>query len=105
MHADSVETGHAASLARPGGNITGLALLQTEINRTGFEILISAVPASDRQPAGGADDARVKDLRNASTAGQYQEAETRCQSVGRSDYAVSESNRIRAQQWFAGRET
>jgi len=78
---------------------------QTEINRKGFEILISAVAAPDRQPAGGADDARVKDLRNGSTAGQYQEAETRCQSVGRSDYAVSEANRIRAQQWFAGRGT
>jgi hypothetical protein len=29
VHADPVATGHVASLARPGGNITGLALLQT----------------------------------------------------------------------------
>jgi putative ABC transport system substrate-binding protein len=48
MHADPVGTGHVVSLARPGGNITGLALLQTEINRKGFEILISAVPMAKR---------------------------------------------------------
>src|SRR5713226_7815614 len=48
VHADPVGTGHVASLARPGGNITGLALLQTEINRKGLEILISAVPAAKR---------------------------------------------------------
>jgi putative ABC transport system substrate-binding protein len=48
MHADPVGTGHVASLARPGGNITGLALLQTEINRKGLEILISVVPKAKR---------------------------------------------------------
>jgi len=47
-HADPVGTGHVASLARPGGNITGLSVLQTEINRKGFEILISTVPAAKR---------------------------------------------------------
>ena len=36
---------------------------------------------------------------NASSAGVYHEAETRCQSAGRSVYAVIESNRIRAQPW------
>jgi ABC-type uncharacterized transport system substrate-binding protein len=48
MHADPVGTGHVVSFARPGGNITGLALLQTEINRKGFEILVSAVPMAKR---------------------------------------------------------
>jgi putative ABC transport system substrate-binding protein len=48
MHSDPVESGHVVSLARPGGNITGLALQQTEINRKGFEILISAVPMAKR---------------------------------------------------------
>jgi ABC-type uncharacterized transport system substrate-binding protein len=48
MHADPVGTGDVVSLARPGGNITGLALLQTEINRKGFEILISAVRMAKR---------------------------------------------------------
>src|SRR5262245_12237901 len=46
MHADPVRTGHVASLARPGGHITGLALMQTEIYRKELELLISAVPGA-----------------------------------------------------------
>ena len=48
VHADPVATGHVASLAKPGGNITGLSLLLTEIYRKGFEILISTIPAAKR---------------------------------------------------------
>lgn len=47
-HADSVGTGHVASLARPGGNITGLAALQTELGPKGLELLRSVVPAIAR---------------------------------------------------------
>jgi putative ABC transport system substrate-binding protein len=47
-HADPEGTGHVASLARPGGNITGLALLQTEFGPKGLELLISAVPVAKR---------------------------------------------------------
>jgi putative ABC transport system substrate-binding protein len=47
-HADSVETGHVASLARPGGNITGMALLQIELGPKGLELLHSVVPAAAR---------------------------------------------------------
>ena len=36
------------SLARPGGNITGLAMLLTDLDRKGLEILISAVPMAKR---------------------------------------------------------
>ena len=43
IHADPVATGHVASLARPGGNITGLAILQTELGAKGLEILRSVV--------------------------------------------------------------
>src|SRR2546426_3117884 len=48
VQADPVAPGHVASLAKPGGNITGLSLLLTEIYRKGFEILISTVPAAKR---------------------------------------------------------
>jgi ABC-type uncharacterized transport system substrate-binding protein len=48
MHADPERTGHVTSLARPGGHITGLALMQTEIYRKELEILISTVPAAKR---------------------------------------------------------
>jgi putative ABC transport system substrate-binding protein len=48
MHADPVGTGHVASVARPGGHITGLALMQTEIYRKELEMLIAAVPRARR---------------------------------------------------------
>ena len=35
-HADPVGTGHVASLARPGGNITGLAVLMTDLAPKGL---------------------------------------------------------------------
>jgi putative ABC transport system substrate-binding protein len=48
VHADPIGTGHVASLARPGGNITGLALLQTELGTKGLEVLSAVVPGAKR---------------------------------------------------------
>jgi putative ABC transport system substrate-binding protein len=48
MHADPIRTGHVASLARPGGNVTGLAILMTEVVVKGLEILLAAVPKAKR---------------------------------------------------------
>ena len=48
VHADPVGTGHVASLARPGGNITGLAVLMTDLAPKGLELLVSAVPMAKR---------------------------------------------------------
>ena len=47
-HADPVGTGHVASLAKPGGNITGMAVLQTELGPKGLELLHAVVPAATR---------------------------------------------------------
>jgi putative tryptophan/tyrosine transport system substrate-binding protein len=47
-HADPVGTGHVASLARPGGHITGLAVLHTELSVKGLEFLRAAVPEATR---------------------------------------------------------
>ena len=47
-HADPVATGHVASLARPGGNITGLSALQTELGPKGLELLSTVIPAAKR---------------------------------------------------------
>jgi len=44
MSEDMVEAGLVASLARPGGNITGLSLLSPELDGKRQEILIEAVP-------------------------------------------------------------
>jgi len=48
VHADPVGTGHVASLARPGGNITGLASLLTDLAPKLLELLGSAVPLAKR---------------------------------------------------------
>jgi putative ABC transport system substrate-binding protein len=48
VHADPVRTGHVTSLARPGGNITGLANLMTDLAPKGLELLSSAVPVAKR---------------------------------------------------------
>jgi putative ABC transport system substrate-binding protein len=48
VHADPVRTGHVASLARPGGNITGLANLNTDLAPKELELLSAAVPVAKR---------------------------------------------------------
>ncbi|MGH2362290.1 MAG: ABC transporter substrate-binding protein, partial [bacterium] len=47
-HADPIGSGHVTSLARPGGNITGLSLMMTETNVKGLELLKEAVPRLSR---------------------------------------------------------
>jgi ABC-type uncharacterized transport system substrate-binding protein len=47
-HADPLETGHVASLARPGGHITGLSLQLTDLYGKGLEFLRAAVPEATR---------------------------------------------------------
>jgi putative ABC transport system substrate-binding protein len=47
-HADPVGIGDVASLARPGGNITGLSMLLTDLAAKELEILTEAVPQAKR---------------------------------------------------------
>jgi putative ABC transport system substrate-binding protein len=47
-HADAVSLGHVASLARPGGNITGLSMLLTELAAKELEIMKQALPHMKR---------------------------------------------------------
>jgi putative ABC transport system substrate-binding protein len=47
-HADPIGTGHVVSLSRPGGNITGLSQLTTELNAKALEVLKEAVPQATR---------------------------------------------------------
>jgi putative tryptophan/tyrosine transport system substrate-binding protein len=48
VHADPVGIGHVASLAHPGGNITGLTMLLTDLAAKELEILKEAVPRARR---------------------------------------------------------
>jgi putative tryptophan/tyrosine transport system substrate-binding protein len=47
-HADPVGVGHVQSLAHPGGNLTGLSMLNTELAAKELEILHEAIPQSTR---------------------------------------------------------
>jgi putative tryptophan/tyrosine transport system substrate-binding protein len=47
-HADPVGVGHVKSLARPGGNITGLTMLLTDLVTKEMEILKEALPQATR---------------------------------------------------------
>ena len=48
LHADPVGSGHVASLRRPGGNMTGLSVVQSEFSAKGLELLKQAVPRATR---------------------------------------------------------
>ena len=47
-HADPVGLGHVASLSRPGGNITGLSVAQSEFTAKSVEMLKETVPHTTR---------------------------------------------------------
>jgi putative ABC transport system substrate-binding protein len=68
---DPVGAGLVASLARPGGNVTGFSGLSVELNTKRLEILKDAVPKLARvgllRPAGGSD-RQPKELRAAAVA-------------------------------------
>src|SRR5207253_7605226 len=72
---DPVGSGLVASLARPGGNVTGLSSLSPELNTKRLEILKDAVPKLARvgllRPTGVSNlarDLQLKDLRPAALA-------------------------------------
>ncbi len=48
QHADPVGTGHVASLGRPGGNITGVSMLLTDVAAKGLELLKEVLPQAVR---------------------------------------------------------
>ena len=48
VHADPVGLGHVASLARPGGNVTGLSMLLTELAAKELEMTKEAIPHATR---------------------------------------------------------
>jgi ABC-type uncharacterized transport system substrate-binding protein len=48
QHADPVGTGHVASLGRPGGNITGVSMVLTEIAAKALELLKEVLPQAGR---------------------------------------------------------
>ena len=72
--ADPVGAGLVASLAHPGGNLTGLSALSTDLNTKRLEVLKEAVPELARvgllrlQQAGIAQDLQLQEIRSAALA-------------------------------------
>ena len=71
--ADPVESGLVASLARPGGNLTGINILTIELTAKRLELLRELVPAATRvavlaNPAGPAPEAMLRDVETAARA-------------------------------------
>ena len=47
-HADPIGSGHVVSLARPGGNLTGITIIMSETTAKSLELLKEAVPGMSR---------------------------------------------------------
>jgi putative ABC transport system substrate-binding protein len=75
--ADPVESGLVASVARPGGNLTGINLLSVELTAKRLELLREMVPAATRvavlvNPAGVAPETTLRDVEAAARAMRLQ---------------------------------
>ena len=86
---DPVGSGFVASLARPGGNVTGLSNLATELNAKRLEVLKDAVPRLARvgvlwlSGGGMGQDLQMKELRPAALALKLKLEEIETQSDAR----------------------
>jgi putative ABC transport system substrate-binding protein len=69
---DPVATGHIASLARPGGRITGVSQLQSELPAKRLELLKEVLPKTKR----------IAVFSDAATAGQFTAVETGAKRLG-----------------------
>jgi len=75
MSADPVGAGFVASLARPGANITGLAIMHTELSGKRLEILVQALPTARRI-------ALLVNPANPATPVMRRETEARAKAIG-----------------------
>ena len=106
--ADPVGSGLIASLARPGGNVTGLSSLGTELNSKRLEVLKDAVPKLARVGLlrGGAISPQLKDLRAAALALKLklEEIETQSDSKGLENaFQTAKQKRVDAIMTFTAR--
>lgn len=69
---DPIASGYVASLAKPGGNVTGVFLRQTELAEKQVELLTEAVPLKKRLAV----------LWDDTSANQYAAAERRAKALG-----------------------
>jgi putative ABC transport system substrate-binding protein len=102
VHLDPVGTGHVASLAKPGGNSTGLALLQTDLSSKALELLTLVVPHVKRiavlwNPGNPASAPALKTVEGAGRATRIQVEPVGAQSRAELEGAFSTMARGRTQ--------
>ena len=108
---DPVGAGLVASLARPGGNVTGNSSLSPELNTKRLEILKDAVPRLARvgllrPPGGSIQDLQLKELRPAALALKLklEEIETQPDAKGlESAFQTAKQKQVGAIMTTAGR--
>jgi putative ABC transport system substrate-binding protein len=102
---DPVAAGLVASLARPGGNVTGFSSLSPELNTKRLEILKDAIPRLARVGllwplgTGIAQDLQMKELRAAAVALKLKLEEIAVQPDGKSldsAFQTAKQNRVQA---------
>jgi putative ABC transport system substrate-binding protein len=81
---DPVERGFAASLSHPGGNITGLTLMHTELNAKRLDLLRAALPYITAVTA-------LVNPANPSHKLAFEETETAARSIGLGSVARAEA--------------
>jgi putative tryptophan/tyrosine transport system substrate-binding protein len=105
FHADPILSGHVTSLAKPGGNITGLTIMMPDLVAKGLEILISAVPQAKRIAVLGSPDMpsytpTVKALEEAARPFQLRLQKVVARTVADLESAFSSMTRAHAQAVF-----
>jgi putative tryptophan/tyrosine transport system substrate-binding protein len=75
MSADPVAAGFVASLARPGANITGVAIMNAELSGKRLELLVQALPTARRI-------AMLTNPANPATPVMRRETEARARAIG-----------------------
>jgi len=102
---DPVGNGFVASLARPGGNVTGLSSLAIELNGKRLEVLKDAVPKLDRvgfllvPGTSRTSDLQLKELRAAAVALRlnFEEIKTQLDAKGlESAFQTAKQKRVNA---------
>jgi putative ABC transport system substrate-binding protein len=91
---DPVAAGLAKSLARPGGNFTGLANIATELSQKYIELLVAAVPKLSRagvlwNPVNSSHPPQLKTVRTAAKARGIQVFDAEMRAAGETEHAFS----------------
>jgi len=107
---DPVELGLVASLARPGGNLTGAAMLMTELNAKRLELLSELVPTARviallANPNYSGADKMIREVEEAARTKGFQLHIVRARTEGEIDDAFASLVQLKAGALIVGNDT